>query len=298
MTHAIQAHDLVKTFRGGVRGLDGLSITVPQGTVLGLLGPNGAGKTTAVRVLTTLLRPDSGTATVGGFDVVREAAMVRAVIGLTGQYAAVDELLSGRENLYLIGRLSGMASSAARERAEELLATFALEHAASQTVKTYSGGMRRRLDVAASLVIRPRILFLDEPTTGLDPRSRGGLWDMIRDLVAQGTAVLLTTQYLDEADRLADNIAVVDHGRVVASGSPDELKHRVGGQRLEVRPSSARDVETTREVIAAVTGATVSVDTDDQLVSAPVNDASPVPEVLNRLAERGVPVSSVALRPP
>jgi ABC-2 type transport system ATP-binding protein len=244
MTHAIEAVDLVKTFgkagqgRQGqaksVRALDGLSLEVPQGTVLGVLGPNGAGKTTLVRILTTLLRADSGVARVAGLDVGSNAEQVRRVIGLSGQYAAVDENLSGRENLVIFGQLYHLGKTVAKARAEELLERFRLAEAADRSVKTYSGGMRRRLDLAGALVGRPVVLFLDEPTTGLDPRGRLEMWDVIEELVASGATLLLTTQYLEEADRLANEIAVVDHGRVIARGTSDDLKRQVGGERLQL----------------------------------------------------------------
>jgi ABC-2 type transport system ATP-binding protein len=237
---AITATGLAKSF-GDVRALDGVDLEVAPGSVLGLLGPNGAGKTTAVRVLTTLLKPDAGSATVAGLDVVSQAAQLRQRIGLAGQYAAVDELLTGEENLVMVGRLYGNSRTSAKARAQELLGQFDLTDAADRPAKTYSGGMRRRLDLAAALVEAPPILFLDEPTTGLDPRSRLSLWGMIETLVTGGTTVLLTTQYLDEADRLADVIAVIDHGRVIAEGTSDELKDRVGGERLEVRVADARE---------------------------------------------------------
>jgi ABC-2 type transport system ATP-binding protein len=230
---AILAEGLQKNY-GKTRALDGIDLRVERGTVLGLLGPNGAGKTTAVRILTTLLKPDAGRAEVAGLDVVRQADELRSRIGLTGQYAAVDEYLTGRENLEMVGRLYHLPKKVARSRADELLERFDLVGAASRLVKTYSGGMRRRLDLAASLVLTPPILFLDEPTTGLDPRSRIAMWDIIGELVSGGTTLLLTTQYLDEADRLADRIAVVDAGRVIAEGTSGELKARVGGERLEL----------------------------------------------------------------
>ena len=231
---AVVVKGLVKSY-GSVQALLGVDLEVPHGTVLGLLGPNGAGKTTIIRILTTLLKPDAGSAQVDGLDVLRDAAELRQRIGLAGQYAAVDENLTGLENLTMVGRLYGMPRAAARRRGEELLERFELTDAAHRPTKTYSGGMRRRLDLAAALVAKPPVLFLDEPTTGLDPRSRLQLWETIEGLVAEGTTVMLTTQYLDEADRLASEIAVIDHGRVIAGGTPDELKDRVGGERLEIR---------------------------------------------------------------
>src|SRR4051794_11301532 len=236
---AIEAEALRKSF-GDVQALCGVDLRVPQGSVLGLLGPNGAGKTTTVRILPTLLRPDGGSARVAGFDVVRDAAKLRSHIGLAGQYAAVDENLTGHENLYMVGRLYHFPKDDARRRADELLDRFDLEEAGKRLVRTYSGGMRRRLDLAAALVARPPVLFLDEPTTGLDPRSRLGLWETIEDRVAGGSTVLLTTQYLDEADRLADSIAVIDQGTVIAEGTADQLKDRVGGERIQLKLGDGR----------------------------------------------------------
>ncbi|MGH8880801.1 MAG: ATP-binding cassette domain-containing protein, partial [Stackebrandtia sp.] len=253
MTYAVQADGLVKSF-GQTRALSGVDLEVPAGTVLGVLGPNGAGKTTAVRILTTLLRPDAGRALVGGHDVTAEPQKVRRLIGLTGQYAAVDEMLTGTENIMLIARLLGFSRRQARERARSLLDRFGLTEAASRAAKTYSGGMRRRLDLAASLVGSPRILFLDEPTTGLDPRSRNQLWDIVRGLVAEGVTVLLTTQYLDEADQLADAVAVIDSGKVVANGTPEQLKATVGGQVLYVQPEHPADLDAVSAQLSRLTG--------------------------------------------
>ncbi|HKT03417.1 MAG TPA: ATP-binding cassette domain-containing protein [Rugosimonospora sp.] len=295
-SYAVQAEGLVKRF-GSTTALAGVDLAVRQGTVLGLLGPNGAGKTTAVRVLATLLRPDAGHATVGGYDVVREADQVRSRIGLTGQYAAVDEDLTGVENLVLIGRLLELPRRDARRRAAELLERFGLTDAGGRSVKTYSGGMRRRLDLAASLVSRPEILFLDEPTTGLDPRSRGEVWTMVRELVADGVTVLLTTQYLDEADRLAAEIAVIDRGTVIASGTPAELKAKVGGQTLDVRPTQPGDLVRVASIVEAAVGAPPSSHVDDPgLLSVPVDDAAALPEVVRALQERQIPVTELALR--
>jgi oleandomycin transport system ATP-binding protein len=293
MDHAIWAEGLVKHF-GETKALDGVDLAVRTGTVLGLLGPNGAGKTTAVRVLATLLRPDAGHATVGGFDVQRDGHRVRQMIGLTGQYASVDEQLTGTENLLLIGRLLGMSRPAAKQRAKELLAQFDLTDAASRAVKTFSGGMRRRLDLGASLVGQPPLLYLDEPTTGLDPRARAELWDLIRSLVGGGTTVLLTTQYLDEADELADEIVVIDHGRVIATGAPDELKAKTGAQTLAVRPAD----ESQLPIVASVVGelAAATPDVTGSLVTAQVADPAVLPAVVRRLDDAGVVVTELALR--
>ncbi|MDQ3592142.1 MAG: ATP-binding cassette domain-containing protein [Actinomycetota bacterium] len=293
MSHAILAEGLVKRF-GKTTALDGVDLAVRTGSVLGLLGPNGAGKTTAVRVLATLLQPDAGRATVGGYDVLSDGHRVRQLIGLTGQYAAVDEKLTGTENLLMIGRLLGMPKREAKERARELLADFGLSDAAGRATKTYSGGMRRRLDLAASLVGRPRLLYLDEPTTGLDPRARLELWELVRRLVTTGVTVLLTTQYLDEADQLADDIVVIDHGKVISTGTPDELKSRVGGQSLTVRPLDAGHVPTVVSVVGRVVDSTPEV--EGQRVVAAVSDPAALPAVVRGLDEAGVVVTELALR--
>jgi ABC-2 type transport system ATP-binding protein len=293
---AIEAEGLRK-FYGRVRALDGIDLRVPVGTVLGLLGPNGAGKTTAVRILTTLLPPDGGSARVAGFDVATEAAKLRSKIGLAGQYAAVDENLTGAENLEMVGRLYHLPKGEPRARAAELLERFDLSDAADRLVRTYSGGMRRRLDLAAALVARPPVLFLDEPTTGLDPRSRLGLWETIESRVAGGTTVLLTTQYLDEADRLADRISVIDHGRVIAEGSSDELKDQVGGEHLEVTLESESDVEAAivaLEPVAAERPALV-----EGVLRMPIKQRrGTIAEAVRILNDAGIGIDDVAMRRP
>jgi daunorubicin resistance ABC transporter ATP-binding subunit len=294
---AIAVDGLVKRF-GPVTALAGVDMRVPAGTVLGLLGPNGAGKTTMVRVLATLLPPDDGRASVLGHDIKRQPGRVRRIIGLSGQYAAVDAYLTGRENLRMMGRLSGLGRRAARQRADQLLDEFDLTTAAGRTARTYSGGMRRRLAVAASLVAQPPVLFLDEPTTGLDPRGRIGLWQLISDLTHRGTTVLLTTQYLEEADRLADTIAVLDQGRLIAMGTAEQLKTHVGGDRLELRPAPGGDP---RALAAAMVGLGAGEPTigPDERVVVPVADGPAIlPEVAARLAGSGLRVSDLVLRRP
>jgi oleandomycin transport system ATP-binding protein len=296
LTYAVEAEGLVKTF-GTTRALRGVDLSVRTGTVLGVLGPNGAGKTTAVRILATLLRPDAGHARVGGYDIQRDAAKVRRTIGLTGQYASVDEDLTGTENLVLIGRLLDLPRREARARAKELLASFDLTESADKVAKHYSGGMRRRLDLAASLVGRPSVMYLDEPTTGLDPSKREDMWALVRGLVAEGTTVLLTTQYLDEADALADEICVIDHGAVIASGTPDELKHVVGGQTLEVRPVDPADLGAVESILAGVaTGPGESPQRG--VLSVPVSGDAALADVAVRLAAEGIAVAEFSLRLP
>jgi ABC-2 type transport system ATP-binding protein len=293
---AIYTEGLRKSF-GDVQALAGLDLQVPQGTVLGLLGPNGAGKTTAVRILTTLLPPDAGTARVAGLDVVRDAAALRAQIGLAGQYAAVDENLTGHENLEMVGRLYHLGGRVSRQRADELLARFDLTDAGSRLVRTYSGGMRRRLDLAAALVAQPPVLFMDEPTTGLDPRARMGLWETIEDCAAAGTTVLLTTQYLDEADRLADSIAVIDRGSVIAEGTSDELKDRVGGERLEVTLCDSGQAEAGLAALAAI-GDDRPV-AEDGVVRVPMRRRpGAIAEAVRRLDEADVAIDDIAMRRP
>jgi oleandomycin transport system ATP-binding protein len=295
----VEADRLRKRF-GSTWALGGIDLAIRQGTIYGLLGPNGAGKTTAVRILATLLRPDGGVARVGGFDVTREPEKVRPLIGLTGQYAAVDEELTGQENLLLIARLLELSRRQARRRVGELLERFDLVEAGGRPLKTYSGGMRRRLDVAASLIGRPRVLFLDEPTTGLDPRARREVWQLTRGLAAEGATVLLTTQYLEEADQLATELAVLDHGQVIEHGTPAALKARVGGQTLDIRPAERVQLDQVAAILAQVTGAIPTQGGDGAMVSVPVDGrlagTRTLAEVAHRLDEAGIPVTEAGLR--
>lgn len=298
MSLAIEARGVEKHF-GEVKALAGVDLDVQQGSVVGLLGPNGAGKTTMVKVLSTLLLPTAGIAKVGGFDVVTQADEVRHTIGLTGQYAAVDEYLTGRENLHLFGALYHLPPAKVRERAEELLEQFTLTDAADRTLKTYSGGMRRRLDLAASLIAAPSILFLDEPTTGLDPRSRLGMWEVITSLVKQGTTVLLTTQYLEEADQLADRIVVIDKGLVIANGTSDELKSQVGGDRLEIVISDTARLGDAQAALARIaSGEIVTTDVSRTLLAPISGGSSVLPEAIRTLDAAGVKFDDIALRRP
>ncbi len=298
LEHAIFAEGLRKSY-GDVHALRGIDLAVPAATILGLLGPNGAGKTTAVRILTTLLHPDGGHATVAGHDVLREPDAVRASIGLTGQYAAVDENLTGRENLELVGRLLHLGRATARSRADELLATFDLTNAGSRPARTYSGGMRRRLDLAASLVGRPAVLFLDEPTTGLDPASRLGLWDVIESLVADGTTILLTTQYLEEADRLADRIAVIDGGLVIAEGTATELKDRLGEDVVDLRVADTARTGEALELLRPLAATEPRVDAASGRISLPVHHgAGTLAEVVRRIDGAGLDVAELSLHRP
>ncbi|MFC4564796.1 ATP-binding cassette domain-containing protein [Nocardiopsis mangrovi] len=295
MTDAIRAEGLVKEFKGKT-ALAGVDLVARSGAVLGVLGPNGSGKTTTVRILATLLRPDAGHAAVGGFDVVKRPHDVRRLIGLTGQYAAVDADLSGTQNLVLIARLLGYSRPDARARAAELMERFRLADAAERAAKTYSGGMRRRLDLAASLVGRPSLLFLDEPTTGLDPHSRNELWEVVRELVQDDVTVLLTTQYLEEADQLADDIMVLDHGKVISRGTPDELKMRAGSQVLQVSPVEPGLLPRVAAIVEAVSGSEVR--SGESTASASVTDPAVLPEVVRRLDDGGIAVAELTLRKP
>ena len=298
MTLAIEARGIDKTF-DGVRALVGIDLDVEQGTVVGLLGPNGAGKTTMVRILSTLILPTAGYAKVAGFDVVTHSDEVRKSIGLTGQYAAVDEFLTGRENLRMFGSLYHLPSKLAKARADELLEQFSLTDAADRTLKTYSGGMRRRLDLAASLIATPSILFLDEPTTGLDPRSRLGMWEVINSLVATGTTVLLTTQYLEEADQLASRIVVIDRGAVIANGTSDELKTQVGGDRLEVVMKDAQSLAACADALRPLASSEIVTTAVTRTVVAPVAGGSAVlPDAIRALDAAGIQFADIALRRP
>jgi ABC-2 type transport system ATP-binding protein len=294
---SVIAQHLTKTYRNGeVRALDDLSLDVEEGTVLGVLGPNGAGKTTTVRILATLLKPDSGSATVAGIDVVKHPDKVRELIGLSGQYAAVDETLTGWDNLVMFGRLYHLGKAASIKRADELLERFSLTDSARRPIKTYSGGMRRRLDLAASLIVQPKVLFHDEPTTGLDPRGRQEMWQVIQELVKGGVTLLLTTQYLEEADQLADEIAVIDHGKVIARGTSDALKKQVGGERLEITVESA-DIAKTQEIVSRIS--TSAIHTDIRTISAPVTTGSiALMDALRSLDEAKIHPLDIALKRP
>ncbi len=294
--YAIELDDITKKY-GDKQALSGVTFRMPAGTVLGVLGPNGAGKTTTINVLSTLIRPTSGSAKVAGYDVVTQAAQVRKSIGLTGQYAAIDEMLTGRENLVLFGELNGLTRAQARARADELLEAFSLTDAAGRRVGTYSGGMRRRADIACGLVAEPAVVFLDEPTTGLDPRSRREVWDLVSSLTGRGTSVLLTTQYLDEADALSDSIVVIDHGRVIAEGTADELKERVGGSFCQVTPVHTADGPRIADALSGL--GEVSTDPDTGALSIPApGGLSTLSEVFRRLEALGIEVGDIALRKP
>ncbi|MDE9367214.1 ATP-binding cassette domain-containing protein [Luteipulveratus sp. YIM 133132] len=298
MSEAVRAEGLVKHYKE-VKAIDGVSLSVPEGTVLGVLGPNGAGKTTTVRVLTTLIAPDAGRATVAGHDVVKEPDAVRSLIGVSGQYAAVDEYLTGYENLEMIGRLYHLKAAQAKARARELLAEFRLDDAADRPAKTYSGGMRRRLDLAGALVARPPVIFLDEPTTGLDPRSRGDMWEVIAGLVREGTSLLLTTQYLEEADRLADNIVVVDRGLVIAEGTADQLKDQVGGARLAVTVAETSRLGEARGLLESIGSGASEVDEHTRTVTVPVSGGTEsLLAAVRRLDEHQITVQDIGIRRP
>jgi ABC-2 type transport system ATP-binding protein len=295
MTDAIVAEGLTKSY-GTVRALDGIDLRVPEGTVFGLLGPNGAGKTTCVRILTTLLKPDSGRVSVGGIDVLAKPQDVRRIIGLSGQNAAVDENLSGYENLEMIGRLYQLGKTKARERAHEQLERFELSDAANRPVKTYSGGMRRRLDLAGALVASPPLIFLDEPTTGLDPRSRLGMWDVINERVRSGTTLLLTTQYLEEADQLADEVMVIDHGRAIALGTPDQLKRQVGGERLELTVADRAQLQAAAAVLERVCGEAPKIDANTRQLGVPATGgARMLIEVVRGLDAVGIEPTDIGI---
>ncbi len=296
MSLAVEAKGLTKSYKD-VKALIGVDLAVPTGTILGLLGPNGAGKTTTVRILSTLLQPDAGSALVAGIDILKNPAQAREIIGLSGQYAAVDENLTGRENLIMVGRLFRLPKNTAIKKCDELLEKFNLVDARDRVVKTYSGGMRRRLDLASALIGNPTVLFLDEPTTGLDPRSRLLMWGIIRDLVRDGTTVLLTTQYLEEADQLADKIMVIDHGRVIAEGTANELKRKVGGERIEVRVPLDRVLET-QNLLRAIGSGEVSTDVDHLTVPVVGKGGTKVVEVVRALDAAGIEIEEIQLRQP
>ncbi|MFE4520419.1 ATP-binding cassette domain-containing protein [Kitasatospora sp. NPDC056783] len=295
--NAVEVRGIIKHF-GDTKALDGVDLTVREGTVLGVLGPNGAGKTTLVRILSTLIKPDGGTAYVGGYDVLRQPKQLRRVIGLTGQYASVDALLSGYENLYLIGRLLDLSRRDAKARATELLERFSLTEAAKRTAQTYSGGMRRRLDLAASMIGRPRVLYLDEPTTGLDPRTRNEVWDEVQRMVAEGSTVLLTTQYMEEAEQLANELTVIDRGRVIANGGVAELKAKVGGQTLQVRPVNPAELPDMARCLrdTGIAGATVSADTG--LLAVPITGDEQLTAVIGVLGTRGFAIAGIDTKVP
>jgi ABC-2 type transport system ATP-binding protein len=297
MTNAIETNELVKTF-GETRALDRMNLAIRGGSVYGLLGPNGAGKTTAIRVLTTLLKPSSGSASVLGLDVLRDARLVRQKVSLTGQYASVDEELTGHENLVLVSRLLGMSWGEAKTRATELLTAFNLMEAANRQVRTFSGGMRRRIDIAASLVTRPEILFLDEPTTGLDPRSRNQVWDLVRQIAADGATVLLTTQYLEEADRLAERMAVIDHGRVIAEGTSHELKSSIGGNALRFQLANLEQRAEAHRLVVELLGDGVLPNSDPTAISVKVADASAAAGVLSALSRAKIQLTDFSLGAP